>query len=346
MARNTHNFADGGGAPAHGGNLAEAAALVADPSAPWVDLSTGINPFAYPVPEISERSWTALPQGDALGRLLAAARAAYGVAPAAGVVAAPGTQALIQILPSIVEPGRRVAIVIPTYAEHAAAWTDWGHEVVPVADPADADASEADVLVVVNPNNPDGRTWAGPDLVSATEAMRQRGGLLVIDEAFMDLTPDRSAAALADTPGVAILRSFGKFYGLAGVRLGFLLGNAALAAAVARRMGPWAVSGPALAVGETALDDRQWAVAARETVAGARRRLDRILEGAGIAVVGGTDLYRLVDVPSAADLHIRLARHGLWTRRFDDQPNWLRFGLCPDGEAEERLRRALGDGAM
>ena len=331
--------------PAHGGNLAEAAALVPDPAGKWVDLSTGINPFAYPLPDIPVSSWTALPQSDDLGRIVAAARSAYSVAPEAGVVAAPGTQALIQMLPSVVKAGRRVAVVGPTYAEHAVAWQAWRHTVVSVAGPADAVASAADVLVVVNPNNPDGRAWDGRALMAMTEAWRSNGGLLVIDEAFMDLTPDRSAASMADAPGVAILRSFGKFYGLAGVRLGFLLGPEGLTTALDRRMGPWAVSGPALAVGAAALDDRAWAERTRETLAGMRRRLDRLLADAGLAVIGGTDLYRLAETATAADLHAHLARYGLWTRRFDDHPTWLRFGLCPNDEAWDRLRRALGERA-
>ncbi len=316
----------------HGGDLAAARAHYGGAPADWIDLSTGINPWPYPLPHLPAEAWTRLPQRDAEARLLTAARAAYGVASDAALVAAPGTQALIQLLPTMLPP-RRVAVVGPTYGEHAPAWAAAGHEVREVREPV----RDTDVLVLCSPNNPDGGLadpalpgWAGKDR------------LVVVDEAFADVMPEVSLAACAGRKGLLILRSFGKFYGLAGLRLGFALGDPALAHRLSERLGPWAVSGPALAIGAAALADAGWQAAAREKLRDAAARLDALLAQAGLHILGGTSLFRLAQTPGpAAGWHERLARAHLWTRPFPAHPHWLRFGLPACENAWQRLEAAL-----
>lgn len=325
--------------PPHGGDLAAAERRWGRPALGWLDLSTGINPHPYPLPAIAPALWTRLPGADDEAALTSAARHRYGAGTAAGIVAAPGSQALIQALPRLRSPGP-VAILAPTYAEHARAWNAAGHAVATIADPAAADP--AGVLVVVNPNNPTGRRFAPADLAGLAARFAQAGGLLVVDEAFADPHPELSVIPTLPAATI-VLRSFGKFHGLAGLRLGFAVtAEAGLAEGLRRGFGPWAVSGPALAIGAAALGDDSWAEATRARLAADQARLVGLLTAAGLEPVGGTPLFTLVSHPEAARLWERLGQAGILVRAFDFQPDWLRIGLPGDEAGFERLARALG----
>lgn len=297
----------------------------------WLDLSTGINPFAYPLPTVGSEDWTRLPAVAALDDLLAAARRAYGCPVEAGIAALPGTQAAIQLLPRLFAPAR-VTILGPTYAEHAYAWRLLGHDVTEL-EGQPGNLADTDILVVVNPNNPDGRTVEPEMLRRWRQALAAKGGWLVIDEAFADVTPEASLAGDAGTHGLIILRSFGKFFGLAGLRLGFVLAPPAMAEALRASLGPWAVSGPALTIGAAALNDTGWQAAMRDELRARAQRFDLALHERGISVLGGTSLYRLAKVPEAANLAAALRQQGVHVRIFERQPQWMRFGL-PADEAE------------
>lgn len=320
----------------HGGGIAAAEARFGRPREGWLDLSTGINPWPYPVPLLPPAALTRLPEQDAVDDLRAAAAGYCGVGDPSVIVAAPGSQALIQVLPRVVPRGR-VAILGFTYGEHALCWHRAGHEIVIADDLAVA----ADVLVVTNPNNPDGRVIGRRDLVAAAERLAVHGGLVVVDEAFADMRPEISVASGAGGDGLCVLRSFGKFFGLAGLRLGFALAPDALAWRIEAELGPWAVAGPAIEIGRRALRDEGWIGTTRRRLADAAARLDAVLATSGLEIIGGTDLYRLARVPSAGAVWERLARHGILTRAFADRADWLRFGLPPDMKAEDRLARCL-----
>lgn len=323
----------------HGGDLAAAEARWGRPAGGWLDLSTGINPVPYPVPPIDSSAWHRLPQHDRLRALLETARACYGAPADAPIVAAPGTQILIQLLPRL-RPGARVAILGPTYGEHAACWSAEGAKVITVGSLDEAAA--ADVIVLVNPNNPDGCIVGAEHLLALADALAARGGLLVVDEAFAEVTPGASVAAEAGCPGLLILRSFGKFFGLAGIRLGFAIGAAAEVERLARSLGPWAVPGPAIEAGIAALADQGWQEATRARLAADARRLTALLLAHGFADRGGTDLFRLVEHPEAARIWDRLGRAGILVRPFADRPGLLRFGLPGDDVGFARLAAALG----
>ncbi len=324
--------------PIHGGDIAAASARYGVPRADWLDLSTGINPNPYPRLEVPDAAWRALPDAALGDALTAAARAGYGVAPRAAVVAASGTQALIQWLPRLVM-AHDVAVVSPTYGEHAAAWAAVGAKVREVERIEDGD--DADVLVVVNPNNPDGRAYEPLDLLRRAEERARDGRLIVVDEAFADVTPEISLAAKAGADGLVVLRSFGKFFGLAGVRLGFALCPPGCGARLAAAMGPWAVSGPAAAIGARALADAAWIDATRRELRAMAARMDALLTGAGLTVIGGTDLFRLTHFDEALPVYHALAKRGVLTRAFAARPGWLRFGLPADSAAFERFAEAL-----
>ena len=322
----------------HGGRIDAARGLYPEAPLPWVDLSTGVNPHAYPLPQIERQAWTRLPDDDAVATLERVARQAYHAPQEAEIVVGAGAQAFIQAIPRAF-PARSVAVLGFTYAEHAARWTAEGAEVSTGA--TLEDLAGADAVVIVNPNNPDGRVVARDDIAALAGTLSRRGALLVVDESFVDFTPGHSVAPLAAREGVIVLRSIGKAYGLAGLRLGFAICAPALAAPLRAALGPWPVSGPALAVGARALADHDWLSAAARACAIDSARLDTLLARAGFEILGGTTLFRLARHDRAAERFARLCTCGVLTRAFAERPEWLRFGL-PGAEADwRRLSRAL-----
>lgn len=324
--------------PIHGGDLAGAEALWGKPAEGWLDLSTGINPWPYPIFDIAAAVWHRLPGAAEENALLDVASRRWNIPSRVNIVAAPGSQPLIQAVPRLIPPGR-VAVIGPTYGEHARAWGAAGHDVAVVSDLASASA--ADAVVVVNPNNPDGRVIAPDFLIAVAPALAAKGGLLVVDEAFADTIPAVSVASRV-CPGLVVLRSFGKFYGLAGLRLGFAVAMPDLAARLAAMMGPWAVSGPALAVGAKALADDAWSEAMRARLRAASVEQGAVLTRRGFEIVGGADLFLLGRHAEAAELYQHLGRAGILVRAFADRADLLRFGLAGCASELERLDVALG----
>ena len=298
----------------------------------WIDLSTGINRRPYPVSALPGHVWQALPTESAQTRLIDAAAAWVGCPPAQ-VLPLAGASAAIQLLPRAL-PAGRAAVIAPSYNEHAASLRDAGWRVREA--PAIEDMAGADLGVVVNPNSPDGREWA-PGTLSE---LAGRVGHLIVDESFADPRPDLSLAPAM--PGnVTVLRSFGKFWGLAGLRLGFALGQPALLARLAAEAGPWSVNGPALAIGAQAMADTEWADQTVGYHSEASLRLDRLAMRRGWQVVGGTHLFRLYDTGDAAAAQDHLARAHIWTRRFPYSSGWLRMGIPGDHTEWDRLAAAM-----
>ena len=321
----------------HGGRLREAARRWGIPLADWLDLSTGISPWPYPLPPPPDEVWQRLPEDD--DGLEAAARDYYGTPGAAGLLALPGSQAAIQWLPRLV-PAGRVALAPPLYAEHPAAWRAAGHEVVAWEEPAD-------YAVVCNPNNPTGECHARAALLDRARSLR----LLLVDEAFIDAEPAESLAGLAGTgaaENIIVLRSLGKFFGLAGARVGFAIAAPPLLGALREAIGPWAVTHPGRWAARHALADRAWQAAQRQRLGTAALRLDALLRkvmrsgipGDGFGDTAGTVLFRYVAVPQAVEIHDTLARAGVLVRCFD-QPAALRFGLPATEPDWQRLADAL-----
>jgi cobalamin biosynthetic protein CobC len=323
---------------AHGGRLGEARRLFPSAPEPFLDLSTGINPIAYPIPPLDDEVWQRLPEPETLDALQRAAALAYGVKDPAMVVAAPGTQLLISLLPHLL--GHRSATILePTYGEHLAAWRNAGADARAVTRFDDLDPHGA--AVVCNPNNPDGRRLPPETLLGLADRLAARDGILVVDEAFADFDPALSMAPALPHPALLVLRSFGKAYGLAGLRLGFALTAPDRAHRLRTALGPWAVSGPAACIGMTALADTEWRDQASARLMVTAERLDTLLQSAGLRVLGGTLLFRLTESADAAPLFDRLGHAGILVRRFEAHPTWLRLGLPADQPAWNRLENAL-----
>jgi cobalamin biosynthetic protein CobC len=330
---------EGSGQSGHGGDLGAARRAFPAAPEPWLDLSTGINPYSYPVPALGKDVFTRLPEPEALLALEMAARRAYRAPDHCEVVAAAGSQALIGLLPRLF-PARRVGVLGFTYSEHEASWRVAGAEVTSADDLAALE--RMDVAIVVNPNNPDGLLVPACDLWSLGKNLARRGGLLVVDEAFVDFL-DFSASLVPILPeeGVVVLRSFGKAYGLPGLRLGFALTSVTLAGHFRKMLGPWPLSGAALEIGRRALADEAWLATVRRTLLGDAAALDDMLTAAGFSSCGGSLLYRLVAHPQAASVYEDLGRAGILVRRFAARPSWLRFGIPADDSEKMRLGAAL-----
>ncbi|MBX4953464.1 pyridoxal phosphate-dependent class II aminotransferase [Rhizobium binae] len=343
----------------HGGGVTAAAAAFGGRPKNWLDLSTGINPCPVALPEIPTRAWHRLPDSYLVDAARRAARDYYDSGEILPLPVA-GTQSVIQLLPRLLRQRSqfamtddkvavtddkvavtddKVAVVSPTYGEYARAFASAGFAVDAVDDIA-AIGGQHRLAVVVNPNNPDGRVWPAEALAALHDRMKSANGLLVVDEAFGDTDPALSLAARAqELPNLIIFRSFGKFFGLAGLRLGFAIAPEDILARFEDWLGPWAVSGPALSLAASLL---------RSDVAAIRRCLDdrsaalqAALSAAGLRIKGGTALFTLVADIRASDIYTHLCRHHILVRKFDYAPDWLRFGLTPDPAADNRLSAAL-----
>jgi cobalamin biosynthetic protein CobC len=324
----------------HGGRLCVARSLFPDVPQPWVDLSTGINPHSYPAPRASARERNRLPEPTELARLEEVAAAAFNVTDPARVVASGGTENALRLLPYVLKLTSAV-IASPTYGSHADAWQRAGAEVRTVADSELlANVATNSAMTVVNPNNPNGRLLTREQLVS----LNRDEGVLIVDEAFGDLEPQHCVSDIAGSdaaPRMIVLRSFGKFYGLAGVRLGFVIASPAIATRLRQLLGDWPVSVDALRAGLAAYADDDWAQRMRNRLSKAAQRLDALLVSGGMEIAGGTSLYRLARATNARARFTQLISHGVLVRPFDYDATLLRFGLPGSREDWRRLTKAL-----
>ncbi len=322
--------------PPHGGDLAWARAAFPFAPGPWVDLSTGINPWRYPA-GMDPAAWSRLPSPAALAALVAAARRYYRISPESAVVPVAGVELAIRLLPRFLKRKGPVSIVGPTYSSHADAWRQAGHDVRIVAR-AEEIAADCELCVVVSPNNPDGRLTARDIVAASAAALSRKGGYLIADRSFADVeaVPD----ALPPSQGLIELRSFGKFFGLPGLRLGFVIGPEQAVGPLARALGAWPLNAAALAIGTQAFADEDWQCATRAKLRAAGEDLRALLQRYG-TVLGGTDLFHLLLVEEAPALFSHLGARGVLARIFDYDQRWIRFGLPSDQVGCARLEACL-----
>lgn len=322
----------------HGGALDQAKALYPDAPLPWIDLSTGINPFPYKVPELPAEVFAHLPTSQQFEACRAAMASAFG-ASERHILVAPGSEILIRLLPDLLDI-QSVGVLWPTYGDHLSCWEQSGAKLIKHPNPVDL-AGTVDAIVLCNPNNPDGRSWSAHVLEDCRARQAAHGGWLIVDEAYADLYPELSMADQAGADGLLILRSFGKFYGLAGLRLAALLGPERLLEKASRRLGVWPVSGPALHVGACAYADDEWRIKAHDLLSKKTRQIDNVLKDNGLKVLGGTFLFRYVETRNAHILWNILMEQGIYTRRFSWTERHLRIGLPADENSLKRLEAAL-----
>jgi len=331
----------------HGGDikaamvLAQKAGFDAGRKEDWLDLSTGVNPEIYPFSPVKEELWHHLPGQEEMQALSDAAVRYYGAPDANHLTPAPGSALLIQMLPHLLGVHRKIAIVSPTYGDHQAAWERSSARVRGINTLENAVMDE--VTVIVNPNNPDGRCFEGERMRDLARRITDAGGWLIVDEAFGDLAPEKSLARLTRDHNLVVLKSVGKFFGLAGLRLGFAISRPDLCARLSEYLGAWPVSGPALVIGAQALSDHRWQLGMRQTLAEKSGRLNALLQKVGLSICGGTSLFTLVDDERAPLVFNRLLAHKIYVRRFDYNPDWLRIGLPGAAHDFARLEEALSE---
>ncbi len=321
----------------HGGRLLRAARQYGIPVDDWLDLSTGVSPFPWPVPALPAAAWHRLPEDD--DGLVDIARQYY---QAPDLLPVAGSQAAIQALPQL-RMTSRVGVLSPGYAEHAHAWRRFGHQVeTRTAEELLAHPDRHDVIVLIHPNNPGGERFDIATLLDLNARLARRGGWLVVDEAFIDVAPEASLCAESARDGLVVLRSVGKFFGMAGARAGFVCAPRLLLDALRERLGPWTLSGPSRYALRLALSDRRWQEEARTRLRNAGRQLVETLWESGLRPDGGCALFQWCRLVDAHALHVALARRGILTRLFDAPPS-LRFGLPLDAAGFRRLREALAE---
>ena len=327
----------------HGGNSDQAAAHFGHDANDMLDLSTGISPRAYPAADVTAQSWNQLPSHSQLDACLVAAQRAYDVPEQLGIMAGAGTQSLLQFIPSLLPCGGIVWIDEPTYNEHRPAWEAAGHQVIT----GDTNLGKAQSAVIVAPNNPTGK-FVHDAIMATAKQTAATGGIMLIDGAFaMPAAADPAASdllgALVAFPHVVHMRSFGKFFGMAGLRLGFAIGAAVHMDQLQRCVGPWAVSSVALDIGNTALNDTVWQAQHSQFLRQQTEQLQMVLTRANLKILGGTTLFQTVKTSRANHLHDHLAKAAIWTRKFSQMPDLLRFGV-PANEADfARLSESLNN---
>ncbi len=327
----------------HGGDLS----VVQADGRRWLDLSTGINPKSYPWRETLDANdldaaAQALPQAAAVTNAVNAFCSYAGAPNPQEWLIGPGSQALIEALPMLFSPGQPVIVLHPNYGEHAYAWRRKGFDVfTPTQLPRQF--ANRSVVIITNPNNPDGRLWEPAELMALAHALAEVDGTLIVDEAFMDLYPHLSLTRHELPENIILLRSFGKFFGLAGLRLGLMRCSAPLREKVTALLPLWATSGIALHIAAKAYSDTAWLRTMRAHLSAQMMVLRRVLSDAGLEPVGGTDLYCLVRHPCAQSLFRHLQAHAIHVRRFDYNDSWLRFGLAPEGDLSHLETALKGD---
>ncbi|PVZ67761.1 threonine-phosphate decarboxylase CobD [Pelagibaculum spongiae] len=338
----------------HGGGLIAAAEKFQIPVTDWLDLSTGVNPDCYPAQNISFEAWNRLPQtNDGLEQAAANYYQCQHLLPVAG------SQAAIMALPQLrlaninltvnlssphgFDSQGQIKILLPElgYKEHFKAWFNAGFSIeLYQQTPTQQQIDAADVLLVINPNNPAGWCYSTEQLMEWHQQLAQKGGWLIVDEAFIDTAPDQSIAAQTGQQGLIVLRSLGKFFGLAGARVGFVLGCPGLLTALESYLGPWSISGPAREVATQALSDQNWQQQNRQKLIALGEQLQQLLQQYFSCEIHGPDLFKTVVINNASELHLALCQQGILTRLTDEQ-HALRFGLPANIEQFDRLANAL-----
>lgn len=347
----------------HGGQLTQASKEYNIPLEDWLDLSTGISPFIYPLPNIPSKYWQRLPETN--DGLETAAKNYYG---SDSLLPVSGSQEAIQRLPYLFESPLKIGLITPAYHSHQQAWENAGHHIVLLQhDEIETALSSIDILLLVNPTNPSCHTYHPTDLRKWHHQLTMKKGYLIVDEAFMDCTPENSLIEETPQKGLIVLRSIGKFFGLAGIRLGFVWAENEILEKLLERQDDWSVSNPARWAGKMALEDLAWQKQQRDQLNQLGLRLSQLLsdflnsynskiiaksgevslpkEGSHSPknLIKHTDLFAYFEHFDALSIHQQLARQGILIRLFteNNQSNALRFGL-PENESEWiRLKNAL-----
>ena len=250
--------------PLHGGDVETASKYFSIAKENWLDLSTGMNPLSYPVCELPQAIFEELPYVSA--EFCSAVTKYYGMP---NWLAVNGSQSVIQSLPSVLNEKQLFPILLPDfgYKEHQKHWQKTNelafysslNEKKAISSIHEAlGRNNQQHVLVINPNNPTAAMISAEQLLAIAERLAD-GAHLVVDEAFMDFSPECSLLKHEIPENVVVMRSFGKFFGLAGLRLGFVFSsNKEILHSIDERLGLWQVNNPAQFIANKALADEKW----------------------------------------------------------------------------------------
>ena len=320
--------------PPHGGNIPWASKQFAIPENQWIDLSTGISPWHYPISTLSPRYFQQLPY--ATTQLYQAAANYYGC-PAEYLRAVPGSQYAIEQLPTLFAPQK---IALPTwgYSEHQKAWQAQGSEIIHYTNHSELlqllNQQAIPYALIIRPNNPSAAFFTIEQVKQVEVLLQQKypnKHLLILDEAFIDLYPQASFIRHPPGPRTVVLRSVGKFFGLAGIRLGFVCAQPALLQRLQAKLGQWLINGPSVGIGQQLFQDKPWAQQQRLRIRQQNKQLQQCLLQAGLpAPLHSAGLFTSVfgEPEKFLQIFIQLAKAGVLVRYFPHPTQaCLRFGL-------------------
>ncbi|MEP2979564.1 MAG: threonine-phosphate decarboxylase CobD [Lentilitoribacter sp.] len=319
----------------HGGNLERAIQTYGGSRSDWIDISTGISPFIAPIPDLDLSSWHRLPERAVVSELAEIAKKYY--ASKQNCLVTSGSQFLINHLPDLLQGD--VGIVGPTYGEYAGAFARNNRSYTALS--SIDDIGDVRSLVLANPNNPDGRLYSQDELCVLAKVLKQRDGYLVVDEAFCDVCEKASMLMTDPIENLIVLKSFGKFFGLAGARIGFVFAHNEVLSRIKYLQGPWSVSGPSISVARHVLTRDGIHCELLKKISSRHGQFIQMLGRTGLKIAGGTKLFTLIEHESAANLHEHLLVEKILTRKFDYNASWLRLGLTCNEEEDLRLQQAI-----
>lgn len=327
----------------HGGCLNRAVKDFAIARENWLDLSTGINPQSYSLSSPPESIWRSLPEDD--DGLVATAQKYYDCRQ---LIMTPGSQWSIGKIPSWCRAlgNHKNTVLLPYlgYQEHRHAWQKSGFDCVYYIDePTEQQLSTCSAMVVINPNNPSGNKVNKTQLLQWHNRLSETGAWLIVDEAFIDAETSQSMAGDAGVTGLIVLRSLGKFFGLAGVRVGALLAWQSLLELALSELEPWSIANPSRWAAEKALQDIQWQDSMRAQLTLQSQKLSDLLHRTFSQSIGGCALFQTVWLNNAEVIYQQLAREGILVRLLSEYKTpGLRFGLPADNDkSRARLTQAL-----
>ncbi|MGR6872271.1 threonine-phosphate decarboxylase CobD [Pseudomonas sp. HK3] len=335
--------------PVHGGQLETYAKHYDIANNQWLDLSTGINPKGYPQPKIPDSVFRDLPNED--DGLQQAACKYYG---SDDVLMVPGSSWAIQCLPTVLQQydAQITKVLLPTigYSEHERAWRASNVEVVFYHyAPTNAQLQDCDVCVLINPNNPSSHLLSSEVVSDMAHQLNTHSGWLMVDEAFIDTQPQNSVIQ-NQLDNVIVLRSLGKFFGLAGLRVGAIIANDNLLKKCSELLPPWALNNPARFIAKQALQDNEWINQTTLTLMQQSNNLASLCENTFLVKIKSalkivkTDFFVTLIFDAKHDAfkcHHTLCEQGIYTRLLDNKSG-IRIGL-PNNTDEnwQRLEHAF-----
>ena len=319
----------------HGGNLDKAISFYGGKESEWIDLSTGINPNSYPIPKLSISDWRSLPTKTEIKDLESIIKSKQKIS--SEIIMVPGAQMAINFLPFLLKgEGTEVRILTPTYNEYNYCFTNTGFKVNSCQ--KFNQLFNSDIAIIVNPNNPDGKIYEINELFELSKSVK----ILIVDESFIDSVECDSIVNQLneDVSNIIVIRSFGKFFGLAGLRLGYVFSGKEIIRKFKRFFGPWQISKMSVKIATIAFSDDVWIKKTKNNLNEKANAIDNLMKKINWKITGGTNLFRLYSTSNSDLAQKLLAEKFIWSRKFSYSKKWIRLGI-PNERDFKKLKKIV-----